>query len=63
MVIAADEWIKQVCINTGAYFADAGSAVTEASGLLLTEYASANGKALNSSGLNKILEYLRSHAL
>lgn len=56
------DWIKAVCVRTGAYYCDSGSAVNDGAGWLDSDYASANGKALNSAGLQKILEYLRTHA-
>ena len=59
----ANEWIRQVCLDTGSYFADTASAVCDSSSGLMSEYASANGKTINSAGLAKILEYLRSHAV
>jgi len=57
----ANEWIQQVCIETGALYADVGSVVNESTGYLLNEFASSNGKTLNSAGVNKVLEYLRTH--
>lgn len=63
LVNRANEWLARICADTGAYLADAASAVSDSNGSLLTEYASANGKTLNSAGLNQILMYLRNHAL
>ena len=59
----ANGWIKTVCEETGAYYVDAVSSVQDVSGLLLQEYASADGRTLNSTGLNEILQYLRYHAV
>ena len=59
----ASTWIQTACENTGAYYCDAMSAVQDPSGVLLQEFASANGKTLNSTGLNQILQYLRYHAV
>ena len=61
LVSSANEWIRQVCTDNGVYYVDAASAVCDASGTLFSEYASANGKTLNSAGLNEILLYLRTH--
>ena len=58
----ANEWLKEVCTETGAYYADIGREL-HASGYLMSEYASSNGKGLNNAGLNKVLEYLRVHAV
>ena len=59
----ANTWIQTVCAETGAYYCDAVSAVQDVSGLLLQEYASADGRTLNSTGINQILQYLRYHAV
>ncbi len=59
----ANTWIQTVCSETGAYYVDAVSAVQDVSGLLLQEFASADGRTLNSTGINQILQYLRYHAL
>ena len=63
LVNRATEWLARICADTGAYLVDAASAVSDSNGSLLTEYASANGKTLNSAGLNQILMYLRNHAV
>ncbi len=63
LCIEANKWIQQACQDTGAVYADCISLLTEANGYLLQEYASANGKTLNSTGLNQILQYLRYHAI
>ena len=56
-------WIETVCKSTGVYYADIAKAVCDPSGTLLNEYASTNGKTITSSGLEKILMYLRTHKL
>ncbi len=61
MALEANNWIKQVCIDTGAYYADPADVLRDSSGSLMSEYSSANGKALNSAGLTEILNYLRTH--
>ena len=59
----ARTWLQTVCSDTGAYYCDAVSAVQDVSGMLLQEYASADGKTLNSTGISQILQYLRYHAV
>ena len=56
-----NDWIKQVCIDTGAYYADWSSALT-GGGYLRPEYAESNGRTLSAAGLNALLGWLRSHA-
>ncbi len=58
----ANEWIRQICTDTGAYFLDVAEAVNE-SGYLLNKYASPNGKTLNTKGLEEVLKYIRTHAV
>lgn len=62
VIRSVQEWIQAVCVRTGAWYCDSASAVNDRAGWLDSDYASANGKALNSAGLQKILEYLRTHA-
>lgn len=57
----ANEWIRQVCMNTGVYYCDAAAAVNDTAGWLMSDYASINGKTLNSSGIKAVLDYLCTH--
>ena len=57
----ANDYIQQVCIDTGAYFADVAREMRDSTNVLNSSYASANGKTLNSSGLNVFLQYLGTH--
>ena len=59
----ANTWIQTVCQQTGAIYCDAVSAVQDVSGALLQEYAAADGRTLNSAGVNQILQFLRYHAV
>ena len=61
LVGEANDWIRDVCSDTGAYYADTGSILRDANGTLMSEYAQANGKTLNSAALNLVLNYLRTH--
>ena len=56
-------WIQTVCMRTGAYYCDSASALNDRAGWLDSDYAAVNGKALNTAGLQKFLEYLRHHAV
>lgn len=56
-----NEWIKAVCTDTGAYYADWFSTLTDG-GYLRPEYAEADGRTLSSAGLTALLGWLRSHA-
>lgn len=58
----ANEWLEEVCTDTGVYYADFRREI-HASGYLMSEYAASNGKGLNNAGLEKVLQYLRTHAV
>lgn len=58
-----NEWIKTVCMRTGVYYCDSAYAVNDRAGWLDGDYAAVNGKSLNTAGLQKFLEYLRTHAV
>ncbi len=59
----ANTWIQTVCQQTGSVYCDAVSAVQDVSGTLLKEYAAADGRTLNPTGVTQILQYLRYHAV
>ena len=61
-VASGNEWVKQICRSTGAYYANSAEAV-EKEHHLVDAYSSSNAKALNGKGLDKFLEYFRTHAL
>ena len=63
VIRSVNEWIRTVCSRTGVYYADTASVLNDSAGWLDPDYASANGKALNSSGIRKVLDYLRVHAI
>ncbi len=58
----ANAWIQALCKGTGVIYCDAVSAVQK-DGVLLQEYANADGRTLNSAGISQILQYLRYHAV
>ena len=63
LVRQANQWIEQVCADTGVYYADVGSLLNDTSGALSAEYASADGRGINSSGISKVMEYFRMHGI
>lgn len=58
----ANDWIREVCRETGVYFADTAEAV-RAGNDLNPKFAAANLKALNTAGVQAVLGYLRTHAV
>lgn len=63
MCAEANDWIRTVCTDTGVYFADPGALLRDSNGSLMSEYASANGKTLNSAGVTRVLDFLRAHTV
>lgn len=57
-----NDWVKLVCRDTGAWYADVAENLGDGSGGLRASYAETNGKSLNGNGLQLVLEYLRTHA-
>ena len=57
-----NDWVKLVCRDTGAWYADVAENLGDGSGGLRASYAEANGKSLSGDGLQLVLEYLRTHA-
>jgi len=61
-IISANGWIQTVCTETGVYFLDIAEAVSTSS-VLNADLANSDGCTLNSSGISKVLEYIRTHAV
>ena len=59
----ANDWIQQVCKETGAYYCDVAGEMRDSTNVVDAAFLSANGKTLNSAGLNTWLGYLRTHAV
>jgi hypothetical protein len=62
VIANANDWLREVCLNTGVYFADTASALTSG-GVLDPQYAAANNRSLNTAGAQAVLGYLRTHAI
>lgn len=62
-VTQANQWIQQVCVDTGVYYADLGAILNDTSGALSAEYASADGRSINSGGISKVMDYFRMHGI
>ena len=58
---AANLWIKEIAEENGVRYLDTYSTLSDKSGYLLTDYDSGNGVALNQSGYNAMLTYIRTH--
>lgn len=63
LVAQANQWIQQVCADTGVYYADLGAILNDTSGALSAEYAAADGRSISSAGISKLMEYFRMHGI
>ena len=62
MIANANDWLRELCLSTGVYFADTASALTSG-GALDPKYAESNARSLNTAGAMAVLGYLRTHAI
>ena len=62
-VAQANQWIQQVCVDTGVYYADLGAILNDTSGALSAEYASVDGRSISSAGISKLMDYFRMHGI
>lgn len=63
LVAQANQWIKQVCADTGVYYADLGAILNDADGALSAEYAAADGRSISAAGISKVMDYFRMHGI
>ena len=63
LVAQANQWIQQVCADTGVYYADLGAILNDTSGALSAEYAATDGRSISAAGISKIMDYFRMHGI
>src|SRR5699024_10901790 len=56
LIAQANDWIKQVCISTGVYYADLASVLNDDEGHLIAEYAAEGGRSISAAGINKVMD-------
>ena len=61
-VILGNEWVQQVCMDTGAYFLNVQDVLSERQ-QLLSRFASSNNKTLNRLGIQEFLTYNQTHTV
>jgi hypothetical protein len=57
----ANAWIRQICIDTGVYFADLASFLNDENGYLSDAYLMPDGRSISSAGIALIVDYFRFH--
>ena len=61
LIANANAWIRQVCINTGAYYADIASILNDEYGYLSDTYLTPDGRSIAAAGIALIVDYFRFH--
>ena len=61
MIFYANSWIRQICVNTGAYYADLASLLNDEYGMLADTFMTPDGRSISAAGINMIVDYFRSH--
>lgn len=63
LIAKANQWIRQVCINTGCWFADLAPLVNDEYGYLSDAYLMPDGRSIASAGIALIVDYFRFHGI
>ena len=59
----ANQWIRQICVDTGVYYADLASFLNDESGYLSDSYLMPDGRSIAALGIQLIVDYFRAHYL
>lgn len=63
LIFRANAWIKQVCVNTGVYYADLAPLLNDDYGYLSDAYLTPDGRSIAAAGINNVVEYFRFHGI
>ena len=63
MIARANDWIRQVCINTDAWYADLASILNDDNGYLSDAYLTPDGRSVAAAGIALIVDYFRFHGV
>ena len=63
LIARANDWIRQVCINTGVWYADIAALLNDDSGLLSAAYLTPDGRSVAAAGIALIVDYFRFHGV
>ena len=62
-IAEANSWIKQICMDTGVYYADLASLLNGSDGYISDEFVMPDGKTISYAGIGKTVEYFRYHCV
>ena len=63
LVAKANAWIRQVCIQTGAWYADIASLLNDSNGYLSDAYLMPDGRSIAAAGVAIVVDYFRFHGV
>ena len=63
LVAKANAWIRQVCIQTGAWYADIASLLNDSNGYLSDAYLMPDGRSIAAAGIAIVVDYFRFHGV
>lgn len=63
MLVRANDWIRQVCVDTGAWYADIASLLNDDNGYLSDSYLMPDGRSVAAAGIALIVDYFRFHGV
>lgn len=61
MIWYANNWIRQICVDTGVYYADLASFLNDESGYLSDSYLMPDGRSIAALGIQLVIDYFRTH--
>ena len=61
LIANANRWIRQICTDTGAYYADLASFLNDDNGYLSDSYLTPDGRSIAAAGIALIVDYFRFH--
>ncbi|MDO4990862.1 MAG: SGNH/GDSL hydrolase family protein [Eubacteriales bacterium] len=63
LVARANAWIRQVCIQTGVWYADLASLLNDDNGYLSDAYLMPDGRSIAAAGIAIVVDYFRFHGI
>lgn len=61
LISRANNWIRQICTDTGVYYADLASFLNDENGYLSDSYLTPDGRSIAAAGIALIVDYFRFH--
>ena len=63
LIAKANAWIRQICIQTGVWYADLASLLNDSSGYLSDAYLMPDGRSIAAAGIAIVVDYFRFHGV